>query len=123
VNGAAGIGYEFVKTERFELQGLLGPSLTKQFNESDFFMEALVGLEAIWRISENQSISFSNKFFPALNDLGEFRNLSALAWRWKLLEAPGLSLIAGVGNEYLSDVASGLKHNDLTYSTSIGIDF
>lgn len=123
VSGAAGVGYKFVNTESFELEGLLGPSLTKQFAEDDFFVEALVGIEAIWRISEHHSLSLSNKIFPALNDLGEFRNLSVFAWKWKLLEDPGLSLIAGVDNEYLSQVESGLKHNDVKYSTSIGIDF
>ena len=123
VNGAMGVGYQFVDTESFELEGLLGPSLTKQFAEDDFFVEALVGLEAVWRISEHHSLSLSNTIYPALNDLGEFRNLSTFAWKWKLLEDPGLSLVAGVDNEYLSEVESGLKHDDLKYSTSIGIDF
>jgi len=123
VNGAGGIGYEFVKSEQFELQGLLGPSLNKQWQESDFFVEALVGIEGAWKISKTHSLSVSNKIYPALNDLGEFRNLSTLAYKWKLLEDPGLSLIAGVDNEYQSSVASGRKRNDLNYSTSIGIDF
>jgi hypothetical protein len=39
------------------------------------------------------------------------------------MEDPGLSLIAGVDNEYESSVESGLKHYDVKYSTSIGIDF
>lgn len=123
VNGSGGVGYQFLKTERFELQGLLGPSVTKQWKEDDFFVEALVGLEALWNISENQSLKLSNRIYPALNDLGEFRNLTALAWKWKLLEDPGLSLIAGVNNEYQSSVEQGLKHYDVKYSTSIGIDF
>jgi hypothetical protein len=123
LNGSGGIGYQFLKSERFELRGLFGPSLTKQFNESDFFVEALVGLEGLWKISKHHSLSLSNTIYPALNDIGEFRNLSALAWKWKLMEEPGLSLIAGVDNEYESSVASGLKHNDVKYSTSLGIDF
>ena len=123
VSASPGIGYQFVKSERFELQGLLGPSITKQFDENDFFVEALVGLEGIWKISKDHSVSLSNTIYPALNDLGEFRNLSTLAWKWKLMEDPGLSLIAGVDNEYQSQIESGFKHNDLKYSTSIGIDF
>jgi hypothetical protein len=122
-NGSGGIGYQFLKRERFELKGLLGPSLTKQWSESDFFVEALVGLDALWKISKDHSLRLSNTIYPALNDLGEFRNLSTLAWKWKLMEDPGLSLIAGVDNEYESSVESGLKHNDVKYSTSIGIDF
>ena len=123
VNGSGGIGYEFLKSERFDLTGRLGPSLTKEFNENDFFVEALVGLDALWKISPNHSLGLSNIIYPALNDLGEFRNLSTLAWKWKLMEDPGLSLIAGVDNEYESSVESGLKHNDVKYSTSIGLDF
>ena len=123
LNGSGGVGYELWKGERFELQGLFGPSLTKEFAEDDFFVEALVGLAAIWKISEDQSLSLSNTIYPALNDPGEFRNVSALAWKWKLVEDPGLSLNAGVDNEYQSDVESGFKHDDVKYSTSIGIDF
>jgi hypothetical protein len=123
LNGSGGVGYQFFEGERFELQGLFGPSLAKEFDENNFFVEALVGLEGIWKISPDHSLSLSNKIYPALNDLGEFRNLSSLAWKWKLMEEPGLSLIAGVDNEYQSSVDSGLKHNDLKYGTSIGIDF
>jgi hypothetical protein len=122
-NGSGGIGYQFVKGELFELKGLFGPSLTKQWSESDFFVEALVGLDALWKISKDHSLRLTNTIYPALNDLGEFRNLSTLAWKWKLMEDPGLSLIAGVDNEYESSVESGIKHNDVKYSTSIGIDF
>jgi hypothetical protein len=123
LNGSGGIGYQFVKGERFELQGLFGPSLTKQFQEDDFFVEALVGLEAIWKIAPDHSLELSNTIYPALNDPGEFRNLSSLSWKWKLTEDPELSLIAAVDNEYESDVESGIKHDDVRYSTSIGIDF
>lgn len=123
LSGSPGVGYQFVKSERLELRGLLGPSFTRQFDENDFFIEALVGLEGIWRISKHHSVSLSNFIYPALNDLGEYRNLTSLAWKWKLLDDPGLSLLAGVDNEYQSRVASGFKHDDLKYSTSIGIDF
>jgi hypothetical protein len=123
LNGSGGIGYQFLKGERFELQGLFGPSLTKEFQESDFYVEALVGVEGLWKIAPGHTLSLSNTIYPALNDLGEFRNVSALAWKWKLMEDPGLSLIAGVDNEYQSKVDDGLKHNDVKYSTSIGIDF
>jgi len=123
LNGSGGIRYQFVKTESFEFQGLLGPSVTKQFRESDFFVEALVSLEGTWKISKNHSLYVANTIYPALNDLGEFRNLSTLAYKWKLMEDPGLSLIAGVDNEYQSSVDGDLKHNDVKYSTSIGIDF
>ena len=123
VNGSGGIGYQFLKGEHFDLKGRLGPSLTKEFNENDFYVEALVGLDALWTISPDHSLGLSNTIYPALNDLGEFRNVSTLTWKWKLMEDPGLSLIAGVNNEYESSVESDLKHNDVKYSTSIGIDF
>ena len=82
-----------------------------------------MGLDALWTISSDHSLGLSNTIYPALNDLGEFRNVSTFSWKWKLMEDPGLSLIAGVNNEYESSVESGLKHNDVKYSTSIGIDF
>lgn len=123
VSGSPGIGYQFVKSEEWDVRGLVGPSVTKEFQEDDFFVEALVGLEALWKISKDHSVSFSNTIYPALNDLGEFRNLTSLVWKWKLMEDPALSLLAGVTNEYQSKVDSGFKHDDVKYSTSLGIDF
>ena len=123
VNFAPGVGYQFLKNESFDVRGLVGPSVTQQFKENEFFIEALAGVEGIWTLSKLHSLSLSNYIYPALNDLGEFRNMTTFAWKWKLLEDPGLSLLAGVGNEYQSKVESGLKHNDVKYSTSIGIDF
>jgi hypothetical protein len=70
LNGAGGVGYQLWKGERFELQGLFGPSLSKEFQEDDFFVEALVGLEAIWKIAPDHSIKLSNTIYPALNDPG-----------------------------------------------------
>jgi hypothetical protein len=122
-NAAAGVGYQFLDGERIELKGLLGPSLTRQFNENDFYVEALVGVEGTWKIAKDHRLVVANSIYPALNDLGEFRNLSSVVWSWKLLERPGLSLIAGVDNEYQSQVESGILHNDVKYSTSLGFDF
>ena len=123
VGATGGVGYQLLKTEEFDVRALAGPSVTKQFSENDFFVEALAGVEGIWTLSKVHSLSLSNYIYPALNDLGEFRNLTTFAWKWKLMEDPGLSLLAGVENEYQSKVESGLKHNDVKYSTSIGIDF
>jgi putative salt-induced outer membrane protein YdiY len=123
LHGAPGVGYEFVNTERWNLRGLLGPALTKEFDESEFYVEALVGIESAWTFNKVHSLTFTNTIFPALNDIGEFRNLSALRWRWRLAESPALSLNAGVQNEYQSQVADDRKHNDLRYTTALGIDF
>jgi len=123
ISGAAGLGYEFEKSETWNLRGLLGPSVTQEFDENNFYVEALVGLESVWTFNEFHSLSLTNTIYPALNDLGEFRNLSTFGWKWRLSEQPALSLNSGVRNEYQSQVESGRKHDDLTYTTAIGIDF
>jgi len=123
ISGSAGIGYEFVKSERWDLRGLLGPAVTQEFDEDNFYVEALASIESVWTLSEYHSLSFTNTLYPALNDLGEFRNLSTLGWRWRLAEQPALSLNVGVANEYQSQVESDRKHVDLTYTTALGIDF
>lgn len=123
IQGRGGLGYEFVKTDRFKLRGRVGPSVTREFNADQFFVEALVGIEGSWKINEKLSVEASNTIYPALNQLGEYRNVSSLSWRWKLAEDPSLSLNVGVNNEYQTDVPEGNRHNDFKYFGTVGLGF
>jgi putative salt-induced outer membrane protein YdiY len=123
IQGDAGVGYQFIKSDTFELRGRTGPSLVQEWNEDQFRAEWLAGPEFVWNLTPNQKFEASNFIYYSFTPWGEFRNVSNAAWKWAISEKPALSLKAGLENEYQSDVASGVKKNDLKYYTSIGIDF
>jgi putative salt-induced outer membrane protein YdiY len=123
LQGDAGVGYQIIQWETFGLRGRTGPSVVQEWKESQFRAEWLAGPELVWNLTPNQKIEASNFIYYSFTPWGEFRNVSNLDWKWDLAQKPALSLKAGLENEYQSDVASGVKKNDLKYYTSIGIDF
>jgi putative salt-induced outer membrane protein YdiY len=123
IQGDAGVGYEIIQWETFKLRGRTGPSVVQEWNEDQFRAEWLAGPEFVWNLTANQKLEASNIFYYSFTPWGEYRNVSNLNWKWDLSQKPALSLKAGIENEYQSDVAPGVKKNDLKYYTSIGIDF
>jgi putative salt-induced outer membrane protein YdiY len=123
IQGDAGVGYEIIQWETFELRGRTGPSVVQEWKEDQFRAEWLAGPEIVWSLTPSQKLEASNIFYYSFTPWAEFRNVSNVNWKWDLAQNPALSLNAGLENEYQSDVASGVKKNDLKYYTSIGIDF
>ena len=120
----AGPGYEFLTSESFNLRGRIGPSLTIQRGDDDDVKgEMLLGLEAVWRISEAQTLNLSNSIFPALSDPGEFRNVTNADWIVQLSERYRLALKLGLENDYDSSVDSDTEKNDLKYYGSLLYSF
>ena len=119
-----GPGYEFFASESFNLRGRIGPSLTIQRGDDDDVKgELLLGLEAVWRISEAQTLNLSNSIFPAMSDPGEFRNVTNAAWTIHLSERHPLALKLGIENDYESDVDRDTEKNDLKYYGSLLYSF
>jgi len=123
LQGEGGVGYELVRRESFELRARTGPSVVQEWSEDQFRAEWMVGPELAWRLGPSQSIEAGNFFYYSFTPWEEFRNLSTLRWRWALTEDPALSLLAGVENEYQSDVDPGSESNALRDYTSVGLDF
>lgn len=123
VQAKGGVGYDFLKTKRLAIRGRLGPSVTREFNPGQLFIEALVGIHASWKVNDKLSIQGDNTIYPAFNQLGEYRNVSSLSWKWQLAEHPLLSLNLGVRNEYQTDVAQGNRHDDFKYFGTVGLGF
>jgi putative salt-induced outer membrane protein YdiY len=119
-----GPGYELFTSESFNLRGRIGPSLTIQRGDDDDVKgELLLGLEAVWRISEAQTLNLSNSIFPALSDPGEFRNVTNADWIVQLSERHRLALKLGLENDYDSSVDSDTEKNDLKYYGSLLYSF
>jgi putative salt-induced outer membrane protein YdiY len=118
VNG--GLGYEFIKTESWRLLGRAGMGINRTFGgvRKETTLEGLLGVEAKWKISSDQSLEFANTLYPSFNDTGEFRNLSSLDWNFDLSERYKLGLKVGLTNEYDS-LASKNNENDFKYNLSV----
>jgi hypothetical protein len=77
--------------------------------------EALLGLDNKWTISDHQSVEFNTTFYPSLEELGEFRNISEFDWNIALADMKNLSLKLGLVNNYDSLSAEDSKKNDFKY--------
>jgi putative salt-induced outer membrane protein YdiY len=125
VNGHGGIGYHLIAKDDFELDVRLGLGARKEFGSQndDVRPEALLGMDAKWKISERQSIEASGRFFPVVEDIDDYRSRSTLNYRWLLSEEYGLGLSAGLRREYQSIVDPGKDRHDLRLFAGIRLDF
>ncbi len=124
-SGAAGIGYNFIKEEDFELLGRagLGGNRTWGGEDDSFTPEGLLGVEMRWNITEGQVLAFSHTYYPDLEDVDESRNLTKAEWRIRLSTVENLSLKLGAENEYQSAPGGDAKHNDFRYYGALVLDF
>ncbi len=123
---AGGVGYQFYDTEKFNLLGRLGGGVNESWGgvaDETLTPEALFGIEGWWQLCDNQRVEFKSTVYPALDELGEFRNLSSLAYVLKLDNAHNLSLKFGLENEYESQVDDGARRNDFKYFAALLFDF
>lgn len=123
-SGFGGMGYTFVKTDRLEIVARGGLGATYEMGlVDDVVPEALFGASVLrWQLTDSQTLSASTTYYPALDDISEFRLVSALEWTIKIDQANGLSLKLGINNEYESDVVEG-KHNDFKYYGALVFSF
>jgi hypothetical protein len=117
-------GFHLVETERHGLDLLLGPAFTREFGGSKANKaEAALVLSYDWKISERQSVDFSNQYFLQFSPkVGDWRNFTTLAWSLRLTERPALSLNLGLQNEFESNPDPGDPNNDLKYHLTLGMD-
>lgn len=124
LSAGLGIGYEFIKTDTFFLAGRVGLGLSQEFGgtNDDLVLEALLGLETKWDITENQNVAAGITVYPALTDLGEFRAIAYLDYIVAIDRASGLNLKFGLQNEYISNSGTA-KNNDFLYYGQLILDF
>ena len=115
----SGPGYQYIKTETVELASRQGLNLNYSIfpdGNNELILEALLGIDWVWQISEKQSIAFHNTAYPALTDLGEYRNVTDFEWKHNLDYYDGLAVKIGFHNEYDS---TETNKNDLKYFGSL----
>jgi len=127
-----GLGYEFYKDrsllkggkDKATLKGRAGAGFTREFggDENAILPEAFLGVEFDWQISERSGFSVVSDLFPALDEAGDFRSVSAAEYNILLDEEMNLSLTLGAELEY--DTRPGdAKRTDLLYYATVGFDF
>lgn len=121
LSGFGGAGYQFVKNDTWDVRGRAGLGGNQEFGSVDegFTLEALVGVEADYKINEDQSIAFTNYLYPSLEEAGDFRNVTTLDYVIAIDRDKGMDLKIGLTNEYDSKVGPGTKRNDVTYYISL----
>lgn len=123
LRGSGGVGYEFLNDETYELNGRLGAGLLAEFGGSqddDVVPEGLAGVDFSWNVREGHVFTAFNNFYPQLEDLGEFRNVTGLEYTIEIDREDGLSFKVGVENEHDSTDA---EKNDFVYYSTLVIGF
>jgi putative salt-induced outer membrane protein YdiY len=124
VGVVSGPGYEILKRETTTLRSAVGLSFQRELKgEKDNLLGGYWGVDFNWDINSILRFRARNNLFPYFNESGEWRNVSSLALRVRLLEAPVLNLNLGIDNEYDSNAVPEDDKNDLKYSTTIGLEF
>jgi len=118
---SGGSGYLFADRPGLRMAGRLGLGLSQTFGGDDDKLspEGIVGFDSNWQVNDRQSLEASNTLYLQLDELGELRNLTSLAWLIKLDQFNGLNLKFGAENEYESDTGGDSRSNDFKYNLSL----
>lgn len=119
LRAGGGAGYTFLDSDEFDLRGRVGASVLGEFGgtqDDDVVPEGLVGAEFAWRFTEGQRIEAFNTFYPQLEDVGEFRNVTGVEYVAEIDRHDGLSFKLGAENEHDSTDA---EKNDFRYYVTV----
>ncbi len=121
LSASGGAGYAFIDDGTWYLAGRFGLGGNKTYGDPDeeFTPEALLGLDAAWKISERESVDFKTTYYPSLEESGEYRNITSLNWKMTMSERGTLAMKVGLLNEYDSLADPGTDKNDFKYNLSL----
>ncbi len=121
LNASGGVGYEFINSDTFLLVGRSGLGFSQTFGgeREEFTPEGSLGIESKWQISDYQSLKAANTYYPSLDNVSDFRNISTLDWTLDLNTFAGMALKLGLSNEYDSNTDGDTEKNDFKYTVSL----
>ncbi|MCE9620178.1 MAG: DUF481 domain-containing protein [Planctomycetes bacterium] len=114
ISAWGGVGYRFFDDpKKFTLTGKLGLGATHEFGSSDMtqpngYAEIAMG----WQISERQKLNFSSYISPDLANFNNYFIQTRLEWSMKIDLYTGLSVVAGLRDDYQSQPSNGSTGND-----------
>ena len=120
----AGAGYAFIENDKTTLVGRAGLGGAYEIgDDDDLIPEALLGVDFEHQLTERQTIAFTSDLFPSLEELGDYRVRSLLAWEVMIDPEVNLVLRAGIESRYDSSPGEGVKRHDLDYFIALGWSF
>ena len=125
VSGSVGPGYTFVDEEDLTVNGRVGIGFAKEWKspDNDFRGELLIGGDVRWQISEKAELIADATIYPNLDDSGEFRTLTNVAYSLLLDEESSMSFSAGLRHEYNSTFEDPVDKSDFRITAGIQFDF
>ncbi len=120
-----GIGYRFYEDPKgFSLTGKLGLGATHEFGSSDITEpNGYAEIALAWQISDRQKLNLSSYISPDLANIENFFVQTRLEWSMKLDIFSGLSLVAGLRDDYQSQPANNATGNDFRGYAGLKLEF
>jgi len=120
-----GPGYKLIDRDDLKLTLRAGAGAVKEWvSDNDGIRpEGLAGYDFEWKITGQQSLVSTFRYYPDFDDLGEFRTAGFAGWKLDIDKADGLSLSLGFIHEYQSQVDPGREHNDVKLFGGVTFDF
>ena len=114
-----------MKTETTDLKLRAGATATREWGSDDesWRPEGLLGANLGWTISAAQKLEAHTTYYPDLEDSGEYRVVSGIAWSIKLDNSDSLRLKLGLDHELDSHRESPFEKDDLRYFAALLYEF
>lgn len=125
ISASAGIGYEFVDTDKHTLIGRAGFGGSQTFgdDDEDFRPELLLGLDYRYQITSNQRLTAGTEYLLDVSETENWRTNSFAQYEALIDESSGMNFKTGVSHRYDSNPGGTAKKNDLEYFATIGWRF
>jgi hypothetical protein len=123
ITAQVGPGYRIRDTDKLWLAGLSGLGFRREYGSlnDDWKLEASLGTDIIWKVSERQTIEYDLVGWMVVDDPDDHRALTHLDWRISLSEESKLSLVTGFSLEYQSIVDP--EKEDFDFRNYVGLSF
>ncbi len=118
-----GTGYQFYKSDTAEFatrQGLNNTYSIFNNQNNKYELELLLGFDWSWKINEDMSLTFINTTYPAITNLGQFRNVTDFELKHSIAFQKSLAIKLGFHNEYDT---TETERNDLKYYLTLAWQF
>jgi putative salt-induced outer membrane protein YdiY len=113
-----GVGYDFIDNEEFLLIGRTGLGVSQKVGgdvDDRFRVEAIVGGDFEWQITERQKLFVTADYYQAINIWPAYRVTSQGGWEVMVDPESNLSLRLGYDLKYDSKPGEDSKRTDLDY--------
>jgi hypothetical protein len=82
-----------------------------------------LGLDFLWKITDQQRLVAYANYFPIVTDIQDFRTRSGVEWRYVLEGKVPLTFSVGLRHEYQNIVNPGKDRNDLRLWVGLGVTY